>query len=219
MYSGFDFADVVDEVVARTGGETATAADILKIRRGLRIITERWTAQGFNTWRIKSLAVTVAAGIPEVPIPDKVDDIIVAQSVMSGLGSEAGMRRISASEYAQLTRKTTRGRPSQFWLNRQEKPKLYVFPAGRENADDTIILTYVERPADFERYSNEGLNDIPARWLEALILALATDLARKRPPLNEGLIARLKSEADEAESTAQRTDRDRANYSMRFKVR
>ena len=71
MDTGFDFADVVDEVVARAGGETATAADIQKIRRGMRILAERWTAQGYNTWRIQTMTTQASGTHPEIILPDR----------------------------------------------------------------------------------------------------------------------------------------------------
>ena len=212
--TGFDFADLVDEVVSRAGGETATAADILKIRRGWRILTERWMAQGYNTWRIKTMQLGIAGDFPEVRLPNCVDDVVQINSINGDSRSETGMRRISASEYAQLTDKGTRGQPTQYWLQRTEPPVLHIFPIGQSNRQDGLTITYVERPEDYETY--EAGDDVPGRWLEALTIGLALDLAKKRPPLNEGLIARLSGEAMQAEALAQANDRDRANYRYRI---
>ena len=128
--------------------------------------------------------------------------------------SEAGMRRISATQYAQLTKKQTYGRPSQYYLDRATNPKLFVLPIGVENQITNIIVTYVERPDSFDRY--EGNNDVPGRWLGALVAGLALDLAEKRPPYDENLIARLQGKATDAEDIAQRADRDRTSFRMRI---
>ncbi len=66
-----------------------------------------------------------------------------------------------------------------------------------------------------DRYGDQT-DDVPGRWLEALITGLAYDLSRKRPPFDEGLIQRLKGEAAEAEDKAQRADRGRQRF--RYKI-
>lgn len=212
MSTGFEFADLVDEAVERSGGETATASDIIKIRRGLRILTERWTAKGYNTWRIKTHTGLVNGTGPRISLPECVDDVIQVNSQRAGL-SEKTLRRISAVEYSQLTSKTTQGQPSLYYLDRKECPDLYVFPIGSPNQPDTIITYYVERPAEFDHYT--VADDVPGRWLEALVTGLSLDLARKRPPYNEALIQRLTMEAAEAEDNAQRADRGRERYRYR----
>lgn len=217
MDTGFDFADVVDEVVSRAGGETATAADIQKIRRSARILSERWTAQGFNTWRIRTNQITLSGADPKIVLDKCVDDVIQVMSIKKGSESETLMKRIPAAEYFQLTKKRTYGLPSQFWLQRTEPPVLHVFPIGSKAGGDALVVDYVERPDSYEAYTDNP-DDVPGRWLEAYITGLALDLARKRPPFDEALIGRLKAEAAEAEGIAQLNDRDRANYRMRISI-
>jgi len=212
--TAFDFADVVDEAVSRSGGETATAADIMNVRRSMRLLTERWLGQGYNMWRIKTMTVGISGSSPIVQLPKCIDDVINVNSVVEGLGSEAPMKRTTATQYAMLTTKDTQGRPAQFWLSRSDPPSLHIYPIGSIATPTTLVVTYVERPEAFERYGETS--DIPSRWLEALVTGLALDLARKRPPYNEPLIARLKQEAAEAEDIAQRNDRDRSRYKMRI---
>lgn len=210
MDTGFDFADLVDEAVERSGGERSTAADVMKIRRGLRLLTERWTAQRFNTWRVRSLTLKAVGKTAAITLPERVDDVIEVNSVRNG-SSESPMERITADQYAQLAVKNTGGQPSQFWLSREaEAPVLHIYPIGPA----PIVVWYVERPAEFDRYGGDA-NDVPGRWLEALVTGLALDLARKRPPFDNALIARLKAEAMEAEKIAQDNDRDRSPYIYR----
>lgn len=210
----FDFSDVVDEAVDRSGGEGSTGADVLRIRRGMRMLTERWAAQGFNTWRIATKTFTISgAATPSIALGSDVDDVIQVNSQRQGLG-EQPMRRISPSQYAQLTTKDTQGQPSQYYLDRQDNPKLFIFPIGTPGFETTLFVYYVSRPEDFARYG-DTTDDVPGRWLEALISGLALDLARKRPPYDEQLIARLKAEAAEAEDLAQRADRGRQRYRYR----
>jgi len=212
--TGFDFADLVDEASARAGGESTTAAEIIGLRRSLRVLTERWAASGFNSWRVKTTRVGLSGATGEVPLPHGVDDVIVVQAVNSNSNNISSMRRIPASAYGQLTSKSTKGRPSQWWLNRlNDRPTLKIFPIG-DQQNDTIEIQYVERPDQFARYTDT--NDVAGRWLECLVMGMALELARKRPPYNEGLIQRLKMEYGEAEVIAQQNDRDRARYRFRM---
>lgn len=213
MIGSFDFADVLDEAIDRSGGQEATAADVLKVRRGMRILTERWTAAGFNTWRIKNFTSQVNGTSPKISLPERVDDVMQVTAVRSGL-SESVLHRIPPSQYMQITTKDTQGQPSQYYLDRTEPPTLFVHPIGTPSVPDTIVVYYVERPADYDAY-DDLTSDVPGRWLEALISGLALDLARKRPPYNEALIQRLKLEAVEAEDLAQRADRGRQHYQYR----
>lgn len=213
MPTGFDFADVVEDVVDRAGGDQTTAADIVRIRRGVRLLLERWEAQRFNTWRIRTQDVRASGRNPTIVLCDDVDDVLNV-NVINEDGSESPMTRITPVAYAQLANKLSIGDPSQFWLDRQDPPRLQVYPVR----DIGLRVTYVQRPAEFNRYETTA-DDVPGRWLEALILGLAHDLARKRPPYNEALIARLKSEASEAESIAHDADRDRTRFKFNISGR
>jgi len=211
--TALDFADLVDEAVARSGGEAATAADVLNVRRSFRILSERWLAKGFNTWRLCSTEIVVLGLTPELGLPADVDDVVTVNVRTAG-GSEANMRRISPNEYNQLTRPKTLGLPSQFYLDRSTPPSLKIFPIGTPTSPVTLVVNYVSRPEAFQRYGQP--DDVAGRWLEALILGLALELARKRPPYDEGLISRLKGEAQEAEDIAMAADRGRQRFRYRI---
>lgn len=221
--TGFDFADIVDEAVDRSGGQTATAADVLRVRRGLRLLTEAWNAEGYNLWRVMSSSVVIPAGsgVPHITLPRNVDDVIQCNSRRwDGSGgfpnAEMPMIRISEAQYAILTTKTTAGRPSQYCLRRSDPPELLVFPIGDEGFGWELTYTYVERPARFERYDSVSDREVPGRWLGALVAGLALDLAKKRPPFNEELIARLQRDYDAAASLAQMGDRGRQRFRYRI---
>lgn len=210
MMTGFTFADVYDEVIARAGGEQSTAEDVIKVRRGLRLLLERFEARGYNTWRIRCLRMMATGGSPIVMLPDCVDDVI---HVLAD-GSE--LTRRPADYYMTIGSKERTGRPSLYWLDRQVPPRLHLYPTG----DGTPLeVWYVERPEDFD-VAADGIDDIPGRWLEAVILGLAADLAKKRPnpggEYREDLIQRLMVEAREAEDIAQRADRDRTKFRYRI---
>ncbi len=212
--TGFAFSDLVEEAVARSGGQSATASDVLNVRRSLRLLTERWAAEGFNTWRIKTTEVFATGTVTAIKLPSCVDDVIEVKAKRSDVGSETIMRRLSASEYASLSNRDTYGQPSQYWLQRTDPPMLNIYPIGLQTQSTSIVVFYVERPESFDRYFDE--DSVPGRWLHAMVHGVAHDLARKRPlpdgGYDEALIDRLGVEAEQAFDIAQRADRDRKNY-------
>lgn len=214
METGFKFQDIYDEAISRTGGEQSTAEDVIRVRRSLRIVAERWMTRGYNTWRIRKTVVWASGANDHVTLPVRVDDVI---EVTRENGAE--LTRIPPDRYMALPQKLKEGIPSQFFLNREEQPKIYLFPVGQKGRPTPLTVWYVERPADFDRTENQ-MSDVPGRWLEAMICCVAYDLARKRPrpdgTFDEGLIQRLRGEANEAETTARYGDRDRSNYRFRM---
>jgi len=207
MRTGFDFSDIYDEVVSRAGGEQTTAEDVVRVRRGMRLVLERWEARRLNTWRLRKMQVTSRDDKEYVELPDYVDDVMQVTWENGG-----ALTRVTAAFYMQIGRENQSGRPGNYWLAREECPKLYLHPSG---GGWPLTVWYVERPADFDRDEN-AMEDVPGRWLEAMITALAHDLATKRPApdgsYNEPLIARLKAAAAESEEIAQRADRDRSRF-------
>lgn len=215
--TGFDWADVVDEAVDRSGGKTATADDVIKVRRGFRLLTERWNALGYNLWRLTTTTAYLSGLTPSITLPGDVDDVVnVGVSTVGTSVRLPAMRRLSEAEYAALPSKTVEGMPTQFCLRRTTPPEMMVFPIGRPYADHELEITFVARPGQFARYDDPKVAEVAGRWLEALVLGLARDLARKRPPYNETTITRLKAEAAEAEALALQGDRGRQPYRYRI---
>lgn len=210
METGFTFSDIYDETVSRAGGEQTTAEDVVRVRRGLRMLLERWEAKGFNTWRIRSMKVQASGAQKFVQLPVRVDDVIHVTPEGGG-----ALQRVPADRYMTMGGRETKGRAASWWLAREEPPKLYLHPSGN---GETLEVWYVQRPEHYDAV-NSNMDDIPGRWMEALILGLAHDFARKRPGpggvYDEPLIARLRGESAEAEGIAERADRDRARYRYR----
>lgn len=214
--TGFDWADIVDDVVERSGGQTATAADVLSIRRSLRILLERWNGRGYNLWRVGEAMITAGGISPEIGLPDDIDDIIGIEVRQAGTdGGTAALVRRSEAEYKALSLKATRGQPTLYCLRRSEPPCLLIYPIGGPVNYD-LQITYIRRPGRFARYDYVDDDTIAGRWLEALVTGLAAERAKKTPPYNEPLIARLTGEAGVAERLAQEADRGRQRFRYRI---
>lgn len=217
MKTGFDFADVIDEIVERAYGETTTAADIISARRSIYLVLESWHAQQMNTWRIKTQDFQVANGT--VNLPASIDDVLTVTCVSQfsgGRETEVALTRISETEYANLTTKDTSGQPTQFMLRRTEPPAIRVHPRGRaDRPSEKLRITYIARPANYDRTS-QGSDDMPSRWLQPLIMSAALDLASKNPERAGMRLEILAANAPMILAVAQTNDRQRNSFRMRI---
>lgn len=217
MQSGFDIADIMDEIVQRAYGENSTAADVISARRSIYLVLENWHAQQFNTWRIRTQDFAVANG--QTALPLRIDDVLTVTCVTEfadGRISEIPMERISETEYANLTTKDTPGQPTTFMLRRTEVPRLFVHPRGRSGRTERVRVTYISRPDNYDA-QRSGTDDLPARWLNPLIINAALDLASKNPERAGARLEILAANAGPAVALAQTNDRQRNSFRMRIR--
>lgn len=216
MRSGFDIADIIDEVVQRAYGETTTAEDVISARRSIHLVLENWHAQQFNTWRIRTDDFVVANG--RVQLPARVDDVLTVTCLnqfSDSTATETAMERVSETEYANFTTKDITGKPTTYMLRRTELPTLFVHPVGRTGALERIRVTYIARPDQFDPHRT-GVDDLPARWLNPLIINAALDLASKNPERAGMRLEVLAANAGPLVQLALTNDRQRSNFRMRI---
>lgn len=218
--TGFDFADLVDEAVELSGGQSAVAADVLRVRRALRLLTEEWNAEGYNLWRLDFLTEAVIPGQPEIRLPDYVDDIVnIGANSEPTTGADTGspsLRRISEMEYAALANKLLPGQPTQYCLRRTGNPSLLIYPSGAPARTWFLDITFVRRPEQLRRYDPVDSQEVVGRWLPALVTGVALKLAKKRSPYPQDRVAGLELDYNKALMLAQMGDRGRQRYRYRI---
>ena len=121
---------------------------------------------------------------------------------------DIGMTRISRQEYLSIPTKTTQGRPTQFYINRQITPTLTIWPVP-ENSTDALIYYRVRRIEDADAATNNP--DIPFRFLPCLISGLAYYIAMKFSPEK---LPVLKQIYDEEWTRAAAEDRDNVSLHL-----
>ena len=89
------------------------------------------------------------------------------------------LTRISRGEYSTIPDKTTQGRPSQYYFDRQIAPIINLW-ATPENSTDSVIYYYVERMQDADTLVNT--TDMPFRFFPCKVAGLAYYIAMKRAP-------------------------------------
>jgi hypothetical protein len=172
-----DVGEIIEEAYERCGLEVRTGYDARTARRSLNLMFAEWANRGLNLWTVKQAFFTVTQGTSEYTLESDVVDLL--DVVLRRDNTDYEVQRISRGDYATLPNKTTQGRPSQFWLDRQISPKLYLWSVP-ENDTDQIRYYYVRRIEDADDLVNT--TDMPFRFYPCMVAGLAYYMAVKRAP-------------------------------------
>ena len=212
-----DFADILDEAIALSGGEERTAEEIISARRSAYLLLQKWQQLNYNTWRVKQVRISLDGSAERYVLPRDVDDLLdvrASANVVTGttkVDSWSPITRISRGDYYRLTNHQTYGQPSQIWLDRTDPPAVHPYPIGIKGQQ--IQLVYVERPKDFDPIGNAF--DAPDRWTLALVTGIAASMSKKRIPIDVNRVDMLMRDYTEAETLAVGDDRERVNFRLR----
>mgnify|MGYP003658777153 CR=1 FL=1 len=214
-----DLNNLLEEAFERAGQELRTGYDYRTARRSLNLLTIEWANRGINLWTIESGSIAMVDGTISYNLPiDTID--LLEQVIRTGTGTnqtDINISRISVSTYSTIPNKNATGRPIQVWIDRQSGatepvsginyPTVNVWPAPDQSDYYTLVYWRLRRVAD----SGSGINtqDIPFRFLPALVAGLAYYLAMKIPEAYPRL-ADLKAIYDEQFQMAADEDREKA---------
>jgi len=201
-----DVAEYIEEAFERCGLEVRTGYDLKTARRSLNLMLAEWANRGLNQWTIKQRTVTLAQGDSDYNLGTDVIDVLSV--VVRRDNTDYALDRISRDSYLSIPNKTTQGRPSQFFLDRQITPVLKIWPIA-ENSTDVIYYDALTRMDDAD-YSQNTL-DMPFRFYPCLAAGLAYYIAMKRAPQR---IQLLKAVYEEEFERAMAEDRDRASFNV-----
>ena len=206
-----DVGEIIEEAFERCGLEVRTGYDARTARRSLNLMFAEWANRGINMWTVEQGTITLTQGqAQETLLPDVVD---VLEIVLRRGNTDYEVERISRGDYVTLPNKTTQGRPSQFWFNRQISPVINLW-AVPENSTDQIIYYYVQRIEDADTLVNT--TDMPFRFYPCMVAGLAYYIAMKRAP---DRIQLLKSVYEEEFQRAADEDEDRVPLKLQPSMR
>ena len=199
--------DLVEESFERLGMRMTSGNQLKTARRSLNLLFLDWANRGLNLWTIEQATLSIVQGDNELALP--LDTINVLTAVVRDPSVtpliDINMDRISRAEYLNVPNKTTQARPAQFYVERTNAPKVYLYPA----ADKAYTLLYyrIRRIQDAGAYTNT--TDINFRFLPCLVAGLAYYLSLKFAP---DRIAVLKQLYEEEFARAAAEDRDTASF-------
>jgi len=172
-----DVGEIIEEAYERCGIEVRTGYDARTARRSLNLMFADWANRGINMWTVRSDTITLTKGTSALTLDATVVDVL--EVVLRRDGTDFEINRISRGEYATLPDKTTEGRPSQFYFDRQIIPIINLW-ATPENSTDQIVYYYVQRIEDADNLVNT--TDMPFRFYPCMVAGLAYYIAMKRTP-------------------------------------
>jgi len=196
-----DVGEIIEEAYERCGIEVRTGYDAKTARRSLNLMFADWANRGINLWTVRQGTINLTQGQATETLDASVVDVL--EVVLRRDGTDYEVERISRGDYATLPNKTTQGRPSQYWLNKQIQPVMN-FWAVPDNSTDQIIYYYLQRIEDADALVNT--TDMPFRFYPCMVAGLAYYIAMKRVPER---IQLLKSIYEEEFQRAADEDDDR----------
>ena len=201
-----DVADYVEEAFERCGLEARTGYDLKTAKRSLNLMLADWANRGLNQWTIQQRTISLVKSDGEYSLDTDVIDILAV--VIRRDGTDFSISRVSRDEFLSIPTKTTEGRPTQFFLDRQITPNLKVWPLP-ENGTDVLIFDCLTRINDADTAKNTM--EVPFRFYPCLAAGLAYYISLKRAPERVQL---LKAVYEEEFRRAIDEDRDRASIHL-----
>tara|TARA_R100001460_G_scaffold60275_1_gene100266 strand:+ start:35 stop:700 length:666 start_codon:yes stop_codon:yes gene_type:complete len=198
--------DYIEEAFERCGLEIRTGYDLKTAKRSLNLMLAEWANRGLNQWTIVQRTQALTADDTEYDLGDDVIDVL--SLVVRRSGTDFNMSRISRDTYLSIPTKTTTGRPTQYFLDRQITPNLKIWPAP-ENSTDVIHYDALTRIQDADTMQNTV--EIPFRFYPCLSAGLAYYISLKRAP---DRIQLLKNIYEEEFDRAMAEDRDRSSFTI-----
>ena len=206
-----ELSEIFEDAADRCGYEIRSGYDFKIARRSLNLLLIEWQNRGINLWLIEQGFIPLLTNIGTYDLPSDTIDLL-DQVVRTGTGTtqvDINLSRISSSTYATIPAKNTSARPVQVWINRQAQiPQINVWPKPN-NDSYTFVYWRLRRIQDAGNASNT--QDIPFRFLPALIAGLAYQLSMKLPGVDPNRSVMLKAMYDEAFQIASEEDREKAS--------
>jgi hypothetical protein len=196
-----DVGEIIEEAYERCGLEVRTGYDARTARRSLNLMFAEWANRGLNLWTVQQATQTLTQGTSTYTLGADVVDIL--EMVLRRDSTDLEVERISRGDYLNFPDKTSQGRPSQFYLDRQIQPVITLWQTP-ENSTDQLVYYYVQRIEDADALVNT--TDMPFRFFPCMVAGLSYYLAMKKSP---DRLQILKAVYDEEFKRAADEDEDR----------
>ena len=141
-------------------------------------------------------------------LEDAQSTVDILSGVVRRSDSDISITRVSRDDYLTIANKSTTGRPTQFYVDRQITPVVKVWPTP-ENSTDIFIYDRLVRIDDADASINTV--DVPFRFYPCLTAGLAYYMALKRAP---DRIQILKGLYEEEFQRAADEERDKAKINL-----
>ena len=177
--------EIVEESYERIGIRSNSGYDIKSARRSLNILFSEWGNRGVHLWKVKLFDQTLTTGQAEYTTPSDCSDVLEAYVSTSGGApgestSDLSLTKIDRSTYASLPNKGQTGQPSQYYVDRQIDPIIYLYQVPNRIQYTHLKYYYISRIEDAGAYTNT--TDINFRFLPCIAAGLSYYISLKYAP-------------------------------------
>ena len=186
--TAFDLSieEIIQEAYERCGMSTTSGHSLRSARTSLNLLFAEWANRGIHLWKVSLNENQLVSGQAEYAVDGNVSDVLEAFVSSTGAGAntvstqDVSLSKIDRSAYAALPNKLAVGQPSQYYVDRQEIPKIYLYQAPDLNTYTYLKYYVIKRIEDAGAYTNDA--DIVFRFLPCMVAGLAYYLAMKNSP-------------------------------------
>ena len=208
-----DVEQIIAEAYERCGidSQTSTGYQAVSARRSLNLLFSEWSNRGINYWTVQNNTLSLSADTVSYALPVGTIDMIdvVVRDSSGSTPSDVSLERVSIAGYNQLPNKTSSGKPSQYMIDKQYTPVIYLWQVP-DNTDYSLIYWSMNQLEDITASNQDA--DIPYRWADCICAGLASKLSLKYAPDRYSVLSQV---YDTAFELAAATDDD--NVSMRIR--
>ena len=133
-------------------------------------------------------------------------DAFVRETIGSN-ETDMPLSRINRAEYANITNKSTTGKPNQIFINKQTTPTITLWPVPDKNTTYTVYMNVLTRMDDADGATNTV--DVPFRFYPCFAAGMAYYLSLKKAPERTPVLKQLYEEEFER---AMSQDQSRASF-------
>jgi hypothetical protein len=177
--------EIVEEAYERIGIRSNSGYDIKSARRSLNILFSEWSNRGVHLWKVELNEIAMVSGQAAYAVPSNVSDVLEAY-ISSSSGTpgtttnDLTLNKIDRSAYAALPNKGTTGQPSQYYVDRQVTPEIYLYQTPDLSTYTYLKYYSINRIEDAGAYTNNA--DVVYRFIPGMCAGLAYYLSQKRSP-------------------------------------
>jgi hypothetical protein len=186
--TAFDLSieEIIQEAYERCGMVTTSGHSLRSARTSLNLLFAEWANRGIHLWKVSLNENQLVSGQAEYAVDGNVSDVLEAFISTTGAGAntvntqDVALSKIDRSAYSALPNKLAVGQPSQYYVDRQEIPKIYLYQAPDLNTYTYLKYYVIKRIEDAGAYTNDA--DVVFRFLPCMVAGLAYYLAMKNAP-------------------------------------
>ena len=196
--------EIVEEAFSRIGGEPQTGKEAQQGRRALNLLLQEWLNRSVQLWTVSPASQSLTANTASYTLNSYTVDI-----------EEAVIRKTN-SDNLNIPNKSDTGRPSQYFLDKQLTPVVFLYPTPDDSTD---VLRFNERKRIEDITAATENVDIPDRFLPCAISGLAYYLALKRPQIEIQRRQELKVLYEEEFNRAMQDNREKVDLIIKPDLR